>query len=366
MTTTKVKIFINLTLFSLLILITLFVPRIVSAQGCGERCWFPPDTTHCDPGLTCAPGVPPETRVCWGEICAGDPTPTPTNTPTPTATPTPTPTPAPCQLGLSTKYKCNEDETAQVIWMWDSRYAAVSYRLQISKDRDFDPLDTETLQIAEGNTTGRIIGATEYYTNFSVNNPSTMRYCRVIVYESGNRGCETEGEWIWSNVTSTSVNCSEGEGGENEPPPANFLDNFFCNSSGQAVDDPQSGEIFTAIGCVPSSELQKFAEFSLGWSIGIGGGIVLLLIVYAGYLYTTSQGNPQKVQAAKELITAAVGGLLFLIFSATIMRIIYSSLFNLGGCVDIGGNCVTSEDCCEPYECNPEHKCDLWMGPPRP
>ncbi|MBN1168699.1 hypothetical protein JXA63_02295 [Candidatus Woesebacteria bacterium] len=304
-----------------------------SAQGCGQRCWFPPDTTHCDPGLSCAPGAPPETRVCWAPICesgGGDPTPTPiplpTNTPIPTATPTPLP---PCEIRMyNPEYKCNDDGTAEVTWNWDPKHAADKYLLQISLRSDFNPLDTETLQIDPGNNTGKPIGATEHYTNISVNSPEVLRFARVKV-DDLNMTCATGGGWDWGNTVSTLRDCTDNTAEPQEPTTTSILDDFFCDSSGRPTDRSDTGEIFTAIGCVPADEFQDFTEFSARWSVGIAGGIALLMIIYSGYLYMTSQGNPQKIQSAKELITAAIGGLLFLIFSATILRTVYENILRL-------------------------------------
>jgi hypothetical protein len=61
-------------------------------------------------------------------------------------------------------------------------------------------------------------------------------------------------------------------------------------------------------------------RFVLSWSLGIGGGVSLLLFIYSGFIYTTSAGNPEKVQAAKENFTAAAGGLLVLIFSVFLLE----------------------------------------------
>lgn len=75
--------------------------------------------------------------------------------------------------------------------------------------------------------------------------------------------------------------------------------------------------IVTAIGCVQilGTSFTPLATFLLTWGMGIGGGIAFMLIVYGGFLVITSTGNPQRLTAGKELITAAIMGLLMLIFS---------------------------------------------------
>ncbi|QQS39086.1 hypothetical protein IPM62_00495 [Candidatus Woesebacteria bacterium] len=80
--------------------------------------------------------------------------------------------------------------------------------------------------------------------------------------------------------------------------------------------------INTAIGCIPVGSESAFAIFILRWGLRIAGGIALVLMAYAGIILTTAAGNPQKVQGGKELLTAAIAGLLMVIFSAFILRLV--------------------------------------------
>ncbi len=80
--------------------------------------------------------------------------------------------------------------------------------------------------------------------------------------------------------------------------------------------------INTAIGCIPFGDPSGFAGFFLGWGVGVGGGIAFLLIVYAGFMIMSSSGNPERLKAGQELLTSALGGLIMLIFSVFILRII--------------------------------------------
>lgn len=89
--------------------------------------------------------------------------------------------------------------------------------------------------------------------------------------------------------------------------------------------------INTAIGCIPTSNINAFAGFFLPWAIGIGGGISFLLILLSGFIITTSAGNPDKVKAGKELLTAAVSGLLLIIFSVFILELFGVRIFRLPG-----------------------------------
>jgi len=88
----------------------------------------------------------------------------------------------------------------------------------------------------------------------------------------------------------------------------------------------------TAIGCIPVlTTKEAFLSFILKWAVGIGGGIAFLLIIYAGFILMTSQGNPERLQAGKELMTSAISGLILLILSIFILKIIGINILGIPG-----------------------------------
>jgi hypothetical protein len=89
--------------------------------------------------------------------------------------------------------------------------------------------------------------------------------------------------------------------------------------------------IDSAIGCIPTENQNEFVTFILRWGVGIGGGIALLLIAYASIMIITGGDNPEKVQAGKELLTAALAGLLLLVFSVFTLRIIGVEILRIPG-----------------------------------
>jgi len=90
-----------------------------------------------------------------------------------------------------------------------------------------------------------------------------------------------------------------------------------------------------------SSEAGLFSNVSGGGAIGglvtsilnialpLAGTAAVLLLVVAGYNMITSQGNPDKLRDAKEMITNAIIGLVFILLSVAILLLI-SNVFNLG------------------------------------
>lgn len=98
-----------------------------------------------------------------------------------------------------------------------------------------------------------------------------------------------------------------------------------------AQGDCDPGEIDTAVGCVPASNINELIAFFLRWSFGVGGGIGFLLILYAGFIIITSSGDPQKLQGGKELLTAALSGILLLIFSVFVLEFVGVRILNIPG-----------------------------------
>jgi hypothetical protein len=58
------------------------------------------------------------------------------------------------------------------------------------------------------------------------------------------------------------------------------------------------------------------------WSLPLGAMIAFAIIIYAGILYTASQGNPEGIKTAKQWIYSALAGLLLLLFARIIFNII--------------------------------------------
>lgn len=89
-------------------------------------------------------------------------------------------------------------------------------------------------------------------------------------------------------------------------------------------------EIYTAIGCIPI-EFKGLTNFFIKWAVGLVGGIAFLFIVYSGFMILTSSGNPERLKAGQELMTAAVMGLVLVIFSIFILRVIGVDILAIPG-----------------------------------
>ena len=111
---------------------------------------------------------------------------------------------------------------------------------------------------------------------------------------------------------------------------AHLIDAY--NNCIECVGGSETGTdgIWTAIGCIkrdPTEIVQNLLRVGLG----MGGGVALLMILAAGFLFSISQGDPKRTGEAKELITAAITGLLFIIFSVVILQFIGYTVLQIPG-----------------------------------
>lgn len=135
-----------------------------------------------------------------------------------------------------------------------------------------------------------------------------------------------------STTCSTVILVNSGGGGTPTPPPGGTpLPTAVPTLSPSCITSSGDDGINTAIGCIPVSDSTIFTAFLLRWALGIGGGVALLLMSYAGIMISTSAGDPQKLQAGKELLTAAIAGLILLLFSVFVLELIGVRIFNLPG-----------------------------------
>lgn len=89
--------------------------------------------------------------------------------------------------------------------------------------------------------------------------------------------------------------------------------------------------IWTALGCVESNISQFLSNIILNWGIGLGGGFALLCIIYAAFMMQSSQGNPEKLKKAQEMITSCIMGLMLIIFLVFILRVIGVDILRIPG-----------------------------------
>lgn len=80
-------------------------------------------------------------------------------------------------------------------------------------------------------------------------------------------------------------------------------------------------KVQTAVGPIETKP-EAFVKSVFGLVLGLSGGIALLLIIYGGYQLMASRGKPEATEAARDQITAAIIGLLFIIFALVLLQVI--------------------------------------------
>jgi len=106
---------------------------------------------------------------------------------------------------------------------------------------------------------------------------------------------------------------------------------YPCNIKGSVQKDPSGCKVLdTALGKIPVDPLGFIMKlFSVILSIaGLGA---LILIVFSGYRLMISRGNPELIKSARETLTAAVVGLLFIVFSLVLLSIVAGNILKIPG-----------------------------------
>lgn len=107
-------------------------------------------------------------------------------------------------------------------------------------------------------------------------------------------------------------------------------DSEWEETIGGSTQEPAHNGIQTAIGCIPSSP-QGLVTVLFRFFIGIGGGIAFLLILYGAIRMMIARGDPKALEESKEIITSAIVGLLLIILSMFILRVLGVDILAIPG-----------------------------------
>jgi hypothetical protein len=92
----------------------------------------------------------------------------------------------------------------------------------------------------------------------------------------------------------------------------------------RSVDQEMAFE--TASGLNAGASVSETVSLIITIVLGLLGILFLVLMVYAGFLWMTAQGDEEKVAKATKMITAAVIGLIIIIAAYSITYFIFNSL----------------------------------------
>lgn len=88
--------------------------------------------------------------------------------------------------------------------------------------------------------------------------------------------------------------------------------------------------VWTGVGCI-GTDMSGFVSSIMGIGVGVAGGIALLCILYSAILFQTSRGNPETLKKAREYMTNCIVGLLLILFSVFILKIIGVDILGIPG-----------------------------------
>ncbi len=89
--------------------------------------------------------------------------------------------------------------------------------------------------------------------------------------------------------------------------------------------------VWTGVGCIPFSDTAELVRAFITLGLGLAGTVVVLMTLAGAFLMSTSKGEPQKVDEAKSLITSAIAGIFFIIFSVSILQFVGVRILQLPG-----------------------------------
>lgn len=137
--------------------------------------------------------------------------------------------------------------------------------------------------------------------------------------------CYENGDVIYTDTKSQTLStCNNGSVKETA-----LVAGSSSITAGYLISDPankeaylacfNSGGIWTAIGCVDPTPIGILTGI-IRIAFGVMGGVALLQVIYAGIMY--QMGNEEKIKEARKMITATILGLVVLVFSIVILRVI--------------------------------------------
>ena len=95
-------------------------------------------------------------------------------------------------------------------------------------------------------------------------------------------------------------------------------------------EDGEPTGIWTAVGCI-RTDPEHIVQAIMTVGLSVAGGAALLMFLAAAFMLSVSQGDPKKTSEAKELVTSAVIGLIFIVFSITILQFIGVDILQIPG-----------------------------------
>lgn len=91
-----------------------------------------------------------------------------------------------------------------------------------------------------------------------------------------------------------------------------------------------TSDVESGLGCIPTTFIE-LTTWVLARALGVGGGIAFLLMISGAIRILTSAGDPQNIKNGTETIFSAIQGLIFIIFSLFLLKLIGVDILQIPG-----------------------------------
>lgn len=108
-----------------------------------------------------------------------------------------------------------------------------------------------------------------------------------------------------------------------------FFSNTFVSAQESSKNDSRTNQenaFSTASGLNSSASATEIAAIAISVMLSLLGLVFLLLIIYAGFMWMTAQGDESKVSKARNTIITATIGLIIIISAYIITHFVFESL----------------------------------------
>ncbi len=125
------------------------------------------------------------------------------------------------------------------------------------------------------------------------------------------------------DISDPNCRCVAGTAGSPIPQIADMCQKYLKNSNelNTCVSCANKGGMWTGIGCIPLN-LSGFVGYLFSFGIGLAGVVAFICIIISAFALQASMGNTEKVKKAQENLTSCIIGLILIIFSIFILRLV--------------------------------------------
>ncbi len=102
---------------------------------------------------------------------------------------------------------------------------------------------------------------------------------------------------------------------------------FMASATGSALTNLQTSLNTTSTSAgLTSKPLPELVGSFIASALGLLGVVLVVLVIYAGFIWMTAQGNDEKIKKAKGMITSAVIGMIIIFAAYAITNFVVASL----------------------------------------